>query len=409
MIMSVGGSPEPLVASLNKYEPQYVCFFASQQSIDMVPRIKDRLTFSPQDYKVIVDNAEDILECYEKALECCRFFEQNGILLKDVVIDYTGGTKAMSAALALLAVSKGCSLSYVGGSQRDKGGLGEVISGYERVFAHDNPWEIMGVEETKRAATLFNKYQFEAAESQLEEAIRKVRKREALRYYLDAVKKLCQGYDLWDRFAHKEALGKLKKGLDGLKSYAAIASDQKALEVTAVVEENVRFLQDLSAESSDFTKPSRKHVLDLLANARRRSEEGKYDDAVARLYRTLELLAQLKLQEYGIKTSSVDVTKVPKDMVGELRQRYTDPSNGRIKLPLKASYDLLLKLNDQLGEEFKNCKGIDRVLDARNNSILAHGFQPVGRDIFDKLWELILQFSQVDESEVPVFPKLSSF
>ena len=39
----------------------------------------------------------------------------------------------------------------------------------------------------------------------------------------------------------------------------------------------------------------------ILNNARRREDENKFDDAVARLYRSLELFAQIRLsKEYGL-------------------------------------------------------------------------------------------------------------
>jgi len=48
-------------------------------------------------------------------------------------------------------------------------------------------------------------------------------------------------------------------------------------------------------------------IADILNNARRRMKEGKYDDAMARLYRTVELIAQYRLKmKYEIDTSDVD-------------------------------------------------------------------------------------------------------
>lgn len=407
LIVSVGGSIEPIIASLREYAPAYVCFFVSQQSVDMVPEIKQNLDISFEDYKVIADNPEDLMCCYGKAAKCWDFLESKGVSPKDVIVDYTGGTKVMSAALVLLAVSKGLELSYVGGTQRNKGGLGTVIKGHERVFGHENPWEIMAIDERKRAATLFNKHQFEAAHENLKSAIGKVRMR-ALRHYLEALKVLCEGYLLWDKFAHKKAVAVLRRGLDKLSEYAAIAGDSQAATLAGVVEKNLEFLKALGAASDDFTKPCREHLLDLLANAQRRGKEGKYDDAVARLYRSLELLAQLRLERtYGIKSGNVDHTKVPQGISEKLRQRYSDPADGKIKIGLKAAFDLLFELGDDLGGRYRECKDIEGVLSARNNSILAHGLQPVGQDTFDRMWGLVLQFSQVKESELPTFPELS--
>lgn len=55
-------------------------------------------------------------------------------------------------------------------------------------------------------------------------------------------------------------------------------------------------------------------MVDLLANAKRRKDEGRIDDAVARLYRAIEVVAQVALKDrHGFKSSE----KVPLDRVPE--------------------------------------------------------------------------------------------
>mgnify|MGYP005868764147 FL=1 len=54
-----------------------------------------------------------------------------------------------------------------------------------------------------------------------------------------------------------------------------------------------------------------KLIIELLQNAGRRIDEEKYDDAVARLYRTSELIGQTILREcYGLDSSDIDVNKI---------------------------------------------------------------------------------------------------
>lgn len=38
MIGSVGGTPEPIIKTTELYPPEYVCFFASGQTVDMEPQ-----------------------------------------------------------------------------------------------------------------------------------------------------------------------------------------------------------------------------------------------------------------------------------------------------------------------------------------------------------------------------------
>lgn len=58
MIVSLGGSPEPLIKTLSEQCPQIVCFLASQESVDLVGKVKDGATnagVSFRDHKVLVE------------------------------------------------------------------------------------------------------------------------------------------------------------------------------------------------------------------------------------------------------------------------------------------------------------------------------------------------------------------
>ncbi len=56
--------------------------------------------------------------------------------------------------------------------------------------------------------------------------------------------------------------------------------------------------------------------------------------------------------------------------------------------------------DDPLGKKFKQL-GLDRrqgsTLVARNQSILAHGFSPVGRAVFDALWKAALELARTED------------
>jgi len=62
--------------------------------------------------------------------------------------------------------------------------------------------------------------------------------------------------------------------------------------VLGELEEQLSFLRKLVEEEG---KPTENLLEDLLANAERRAETGRYDDALARLYRALELAAEADL------------------------------------------------------------------------------------------------------------------
>ena len=74
-------------------------------------------------------------------------------------------------------------------------------------------------------------------------------------------------------------------------------------------------------------------MLDLIANADRRARiEGKYEDAVARLYSALERGAKFRLQrQYAISTEDVKPARLPEALRDEYVQKYGDIRHGKIR------------------------------------------------------------------------------
>jgi CRISPR-associated protein (TIGR02710 family) len=155
------------------------------------------------------------------------------------------------------------------------------------------------------------------------------------------------------------------------------------------------------------TPPSRLHVVDVLANAQRRKEEGRVDDAVARLYRAIEALAQVALKEArGIESTE----KIPLDLIPEaLRSGWAARvREGTLALGLQDAYTLLAGLNHDLGRKFQAAKLDDArsPLTARNRSILAHGFERAPDSVFDSLWSKALLLVEIEKDDLPRFPRL---
>jgi len=92
-------------------------------------------------------------------------------------------------------------------------------------------------------------------------------------------------------------------------------------------------------------------VKDLLANSLCRSREGRFDEAVARLYRAIEATAQVRLRE---GRAIPDTSKVPLQRLLEAlaRQWAGRAAGGMVFLGLRDDYVLLLTLDDDLGKVF---------------------------------------------------------
>ena len=265
-----------------------------------------------------------------------------------VVADFTAGTKCMTAALALQARRWPCLFSYVGGGQRTKEGVGVVISGTERIVHQINPWDALGHQAVEEFIVLFDQRAFSAAANVAETAKTRVsdpaRKRE-----LAALEQLANAFDHWDRFDHEASLKKL----------AAVEKAANDLRVALGRDRADRLLHDLKRLASHLEAlcgappPSRHHVLDLLANAKRRREEGRLDDVVARLYRAIEAIAQVTLRDrHEIEsTERIPLECIPEPLRSEWEPRAED---GSVKVGLQDAYRLLLALGDGLGAWVRN-------------------------------------------------------
>lgn len=140
MIISVGGSISPFIFILNKNRPSFVIFFVSRETQSQVPEILSRIFFKPKGIEQITTpSADKLSECYtilsNKILETLKNWKVKG---KQVLVDYTGGTKTMSSALVLATIDLGCKYSYISGTERTKDGIGVVIDGKEKRYILDN-------------------------------------------------------------------------------------------------------------------------------------------------------------------------------------------------------------------------------------------------------------------------------
>lgn len=405
MIISVGGTPAPIIKSIGEYGPEFISFLASQDTCDKVLEIKNgirNIFHSGIDSKItLADDVNDLYHCFEKAEEAVGRVISGGYTKDEVIVDYTGGTKNMSVALALAAVTYGFLFSYVGGEERTKEGVGIVVNGQEKIYKSINPWDFLAIEERKKIALLFNSGQFKAVKTLIDGLSARSTKYKSLFRKLGFI---VDGFYNWDMFKHKEAMERFKRGraLEEL-----IEVDDRGIKSFAVdVKKLLEFLWRLIEMSDNGKRACNELLLDLFANAERRFEEGKTDDAILRLYRLVEMAAQhILIERYAIDTSDVGPEQIPAPLRDEYIKTYK--KDGKIKIPQNAAYRLLESLGDEAGIRFR--KNENRFLDiqsSRNNSYLAHGFISSKESTYTKLKEFIIELNLFNLHEVVKFPEM---
>ncbi|MEW6263968.1 MAG: TIGR02710 family CRISPR-associated CARF protein [Thermodesulfobacteriota bacterium] len=422
LVCTVGGSPEPLIASIRHWRPERLIFFPSREtSGDIEAKI---LPAARQEDLPLTTGCWDAFPVpdHQDFVACTRMIRDKNEEIDQwlargegyqVVFDFTGGTKCMTAALALSARRWSCRFSYVGGTERTKNSVGVVVSGREQVLHCDNPWDVLGYQAVEEAVVLCDNGYHSSAAMMLEKAIKRTTD-PGVKREMASLKSLAEACDAWDRFDHDKACDRLDNVRKNINDFMALFGTKAKDALTAWLDRNIILLKQLKEHKG---KPALALVHDLLANARRRKGEGRWDDAVARLYRATEALAQVRLREkYDIE----DTGRAPLDRIpSPLKERWSAKAReGQVALGLQDDYALLLEWGDELGVCFKELKwniadeaGVEQPerhspLVARNRSIWAHGFEPVSPSVFSGLWAGCLKLAGLREEALPAFPRL---
>ncbi|MEM2292326.1 MAG: TIGR02710 family CRISPR-associated CARF protein [Nitrososphaerota archaeon] len=373
---------EAITKSIRHHNPHKVYLVATKESIEttvqkIIPKIK------PIESEIIrIESPDNIQTIYENLRSKIKEIREK---YDTLTVDYTSGTKAMTAALTILATIFGADeLSYITGKRN----AGIVQPGTEQIVPI-RPYFILAEQKIKEATQLFNRNQFPATITILQQIKETIKDSDIIDRIMPLLD-LAKAYEQWDKFYHEKAYKIIKR--------------IKIPELSG----NKQFLGTLisNLEKTDG-EPEPYYIADLINNAERRSEESKYDDAVARLYRTIELIAQYKLRKnYGINTSNVDVKKIPK----ELLQEWGIPQDQKtIKLGLNNSYELLNALGDALGRQYQNDKKLKDLLSKRNASILAHGQTPIAKQTYIQLHKKTLEYANATVRNLEQLIKNSKF
>lgn len=145
LVATIGGSPDPLIASLSHWRPVQTLFVVSRRTEPIVEsvivpgaRARGVELVGSSWQCLLLDDEQDLTKCLGQLTAWsgqvdgwrCQF---------EMIVDYTGGTKTMCVALAMFASRWPCVFSYVGGSRRRKNDVGAVVTGTEFVIARTNP------------------------------------------------------------------------------------------------------------------------------------------------------------------------------------------------------------------------------------------------------------------------------
>jgi len=300
----------------------------------------------------------------------------------EVTLDYTGGTKTMTAAMVLAGTAnERITLQFMSGCRSD---LHQVEAGSEGPV--EMPRELIGLGRLFSVARSFvENRNYSAALAVIEQAANITRKKlhisppKSWRVRINTWKDWLYTLDAWDRFDHQEAMSSWKKAYDQDTNWA--------------MQFKMDGLSDrLRSLSESAGKPTPEILEDLWLNAKRRAALGVYDDGLARLYRLAEATVQGKLWTcHQINTGRIDPQRLTEDEFAKASKR-KDPKSGEeyCLLPLWDSLLLLQRLDrsDPVVDAWPRSQDGNFINPewqlGRNQSILAHGFRATHKNEYEK-------------------------
>ncbi len=365
-----------LLQSIKQHRPDKIVFFGSELSkktLQSMEKQSEQVLGRdlPSHEFILIHHVDEFNDCFIPIKDKIKEYSDY-----EVLIDYTSGTKTMTMSAAISSVLYHKDLVMVSGSRNPSG----VVNPHTEIPKPQNIYKVYDEILFNEFKLYFNTLRFQSAIETLDKIVELDNK--------EGYHNLTLAYHAWDLFDHprcKELLTSPSvRNVDQLKTF---------------IPGNLSILGVLG--NPQQKNKSAQMVADLLKNAQRRGIEEKYDDAVARLYRTAELIAQCTLQDdFGIDTSDVDTSKLS-DLT--IRQMKLEPlKDGTIKLGMHKAYALLRYEGSKVGIKFDYDKQIKDLLKKRNHSILAHGISPIKKEDYEKLLEKTVELAS------NVYPDLDS-
>ncbi|QNP30619.1 TIGR02710 family CRISPR-associated CARF protein [Cylindrospermopsis curvispora] len=407
LLVTVGGSHQPIVTAIKMLKPDRVVFICSEDSKSQVvgsqvkilensqrlPNIPTQLElgdkFQPDRDLIVIKDPDNLQECYREVALYVQNLKKN---ISNTVIkaDYTGGTKSMSIGLAIASIYYELEL-YVTTALRTN--INRVERGEGTQKTSIGP--IVADQTIKKfLPILLDQYNYPAIIAEVNRLLISWELPTDKKYEIRLLHTSCLGLDKWDKFEHREALNLLEPQM----------KNPVIKDLVIFLKRVIRSRKQID-DKYDATNTTEGHgyeiVEDLILNAERRAKQERYDDAVGRLYRALELLAQIRLlKEYDLKTEEVNIEKIPEN----LRDKYSEKrslTKGKIQIGLRSSYELLSELNDPMGKIYmEHSNRIIDALEVRNNSLFAHGFKPIKLEEYEKVKQVFVNFIKSGISSV---------
>jgi CRISPR-associated protein (TIGR02710 family) len=407
LLIAITDDAPAAVYAVNRLKPEMLCFFAPESAKSLVESsVQPQVAQMPRKWDwIVTSDVTRFMVCYQavaRALpDMMRTWE---VQAGELVVDLTGATPAMAAALSLAALPYTSRIVTIG---QAAGSDDEIISinGQSKIWLQGNPWDDAAAQARHEACEQFNRGSFSAASASFRQIEARVSGGQKPMYR--AFADIAEGYGLWERFQHRQAWDKLKTAHKALEMASVWGGPAGLKSVLPAIKQNSGFLEKLVLDPNEVKETL---ALDLLAHARRRAEIGHdYEAAMVALVRALEAFAQHQLfKQYKIKTWDLQPEQLPEALRETCRTCFLSDLDGKYKLPLHDQFRALAGLGSQMGQAYlAQWPKMKPLLDAANHAVLGHGFETLKPERFQQLHEIVIKLTGVGDSSLPKFPVLN--
>lgn len=352
-----------------------VVLLPSRVTEEFAQALRDRLAGADVDVKPLPAGDENDADA-----AYAHFDDVLGTVLQDaapeeVMVDFTRGTKAMSAALVLAATRRAVPrLRYVTGTRRDRRGMVEPGS---EVVREIRTTSVDGHRRLDLARELVRRGAFAAVANVLpdpEAPLARLYPGDFL-HAAKAVHGVTRFHAAWDRLDYSGA-AKITVGEPPSEEWRRYwpAPDARAW-LTVLAREPER------SDHGGMAAWLRRLAVDLLANGERRVRQGQNEDALVRAYRLLELIGQARLFDHGLDSANLArdhdaVRAVQQESRKKKHHSFSESPRGELQASRFQVGRLLRRCGDPLAKRLLKFDQEEALLKPtlRNNSVLVHGF-----------------------------------
>ena len=408
LLVAITDHAPPAVYTVNRLKPELLCFFAPESAKGLVESsVQPKIAQMPRKWDwIVTPDAARFMPSYQAVARALPGMMRTwDVQAGELVVDLTGATPAMAAALSLAALPFTSRIVTIGPAATGYDGEAITIDGQDKVWLQGNPWDEAAAQTRHEACEYFNRGSFAAAQAVFRQIEARVSGGQKPMYR--ALADLAEGYSFWERFQYRQAWDKLKTAHKALEMASVWGGPPGLKAVLAGVKQNAGFLEKLVLDPNEVKETL---ALDLLAHARRRADTGHdYEAAMIALVRALEAFAQFHLfKQYRIKTWDLQPEQLPEALRETCRTCFLSDLDGKYKLPLHDQFRALAGLGSQMGQAYlAQWPRMKPLLDAANQAVLGHGFETLKPERYQQLSEIVIKLTGVSDTSLPKFPALS--